>query len=263
MGQAKMPEVVNGYTWELYDLENDFSENNNLAAANPAKLKELQEMFLVEAAKYNVFPLDNSILERLNSPRPSTTAGRDLFTYAGPIAGIPLSDAPSVLTRSFTITADVVVPNGGGDGVLATAGGRFGGWGLYVLKGKPIFTYNLVMLQHFRWAGANTLTPGKHTISFAFKYDGPGFGKGGSGVLTVDGKAVATRSIPGTIPFLMPIDETFDVGSDLRTSVNDADYASPFPFTGKINKLTVHLDPMQLAAGDEQQKKEHLASVGD
>ena len=263
MGQAKMPEVVNGYTWELYNLENDFSENNNLAASNPAKLKELQELFLVEAAKYNVFPLDNAILERILSARPSATAGRDLFTYSGPIAGIPLSDAPSVLTRSFTITADVVVPKGGGDGVLVTAGGRFGGWGLYVLKGKPVFTYNLVMLQHFRWEGSKALAPGKHTITFAFAYKGPGFGKGGDGVLSVDGAQVATLSIPGTIPFLMPIDETFDVGSDLRTSVNDADYASPFPFTGQISKVTVHLDPVQLAAGEEQRKKDHLASVGD
>jgi len=263
MGQAKMPEVVNGYTWELYHLDEDYSENNNVAAANPAKLKELQEMFMVEAAKYNVFPLDNSILERVVAPRPSATAGRTTFTYTGALAGIPLSDAPSVLTRSFTITADVVVPKDGGNGMVVTAGGRFGGWGFYILKGKPVFTYDLADLQRFRWAGTKALTPGKHTLVFDFAYKGPGFGKGGDGVLSVDGTKVSTLSIPATIPFLMAIDETFDVGSDLRTGVNDADYSVPFTFNGTINTVTVKLGEPQITAAQAQQQKSHLASVGD
>jgi len=263
MGQAKMPEVVNGYPWELYHIDDDYSENNNVAAANPAKLKELQEMFMVEAAKYNVFPLDNQILERILSPRPSATAGRTTFTYNGALAGIPLSDAPSVLTRSFTITAEVTVPKDGGNGMVVTAGGRFGGWGFYVLKGKPVFTYDLADLERFRWAGTKALTPGKHTLVFEFSYKGPGFGKGGDGVLSVDGTKVSTLSIPNTIPFLMAIDETFDIGSDLRTGVNDTDYSSPFPFTGTIGTVTVKLGEPQLTAAQVQQQKSHLASVGD
>jgi arylsulfatase len=263
MGQAKMPEVVNGYPWELYHIDVDYSENDNVAAANPDKLRELQEMFMVEAAKYNVFPLDNSILERIVSPRPSATAGRTTFAYNGALAGIPLSDAPSVLTRSFTITAEVTVPKDGGNGMVVTAGGRFGGWGFYVLKGKPVFTYDLADLERFRWAGTKALTPGKHTLVFDFTYKGPGFGKGGDGVLSVDGTKVSTLSIPHTIPFLMAIDETFDIGSDLRTGVNDTDYAVPFTFTGTIGTVTVKLGEPQLTAAQVQQQKSHLASVGD
>jgi arylsulfatase len=263
MGQAKMPEVVNGYPWELYHVAEDFSENNNVAAANPAKLKELQEMFLVEASKYNVFPLDNQILERILSPRPSATAGRSEFTYTGALAGIPLSDAPSVLTRSFTITADVVVPKDGGNGMVVTAGGRFGGWGFYVLQGKPVFTYNLADLKRFRWAGVKALAPGKHTLKFDFTYHGPGFGKGGDGVLSVDGASVSTLAIPATIPFVMALDETFDVGSDLRTGVNDKDYAAPFTFTGTISTVTVKLGEPQVSTAEMQQRESHLRSAGD
>ncbi len=263
MGAAKMPEVVNGYRWELYNIDQDFSQNNNLAAQYPDRLREMQEMFLVEAAKYQVFPLDNSILERIVTPRPSYTAGRSEFTYSGSMPGIPLSDAPSVLTRSFTITAEIVVPKGGGSGVLATAGGRFGGWGLFLLKGKPVFTYNFVDLERTRWTGTAALAPGKHTIVFDFAYKGPGFGKGGDGVLTVDGKTVATGSLAHTIPFLMPIDETFDVGSDERTSVDDQSYAVPFAFNGTISKLTVKLGPPQLAAGGQAQQEAVMRSAGD
>ena len=137
--------------------------------------------------------------------------------------------------------------------MLATLGGRFGGYGLYLLKGKPVFTYNLVDLERFRWEGPEALAAGKHTIVFDFKYDGPGFGKGGSGVLSIDGKEAATKTIPHTIPFLMSIDETFDVGIDTRTPVDDNDYQVPFAFTGTINKLTINLKPAPMSA--EQQKE--------
>ena len=165
----------------------------------------------------------------LLAPRPSATAGRTVFTYSGENAGIPVGNAPSILDRSYTITAEVDVPQGGGEGMIATLGGRFGGYGLYLLKGKPVFVYNLLDLERFRWEGGvgerdwlgSALTPGKHTIVFDFKYDGPGLGKGGTGVLKVDGKEVARQTIPHTIPFLMSIDETFDVGVDTRTPVDD------------------------------------------
>jgi arylsulfatase len=264
MGTAKLPEdVVNGYQWELYNLTEDYSQANDLAAKMPDKLRALQEAFLVEATRYNVFPLDNSILPRLIAARPSATAGRTVFTYAGEIGGLPPSDAPSILNRSYTITAEVEIPQDGAEGMLVTNGGRFGGFGFYLLQGKPVFLYNLVDLERFRWAGTEALTPGKHTISFDFTYDGPGFGKGGTGILSVDGKPLANTKIAHTIPFLMTIDETFDVGVDLRTPVDDGDYKVPFPFTGTLSKLTVKLGPEQLMADGRAAMRNALARAHD
>ena len=247
MGQGPLPEVVNGYKWELYNLEEDYSQAHDLAASNPDKLRELQEMFLVEAAKYDVFPLDNSILARILAPRPSGTAGRDEFTYTGEIYGIPTSDAPSILNRDYTITAEIDVPSADADGMIVTMGGRFGGYGLYLLKGKPVFAYNLAMLAHFRWEGADALTPGKHTVVFEYKVAEAGFGKGGTGILTVDGTEVAKQDIPHSVPVIMPWDETFDVGIDTRTPVS-TDYELPFRFPGTIEKVTFKLEPVQLTA---------------
>jgi arylsulfatase len=242
MGQAAMPEVVNGYKWELYNLTKDFSQANDLAATNPDKLQQMQELFLLEAAKYNVFPLDNSILERLLTPRPSATAGRKEFTYSGVISGLPGSNAPNIVNKSYTITAEIEVPANGGDGMLVTTGGKFAGYGLYLLNGKPVFLYNFMDMERFRWEAPDALAPGKHTIVFDFTSDGPGMAKGGSGILKVDGNEVASQKIPHTVPALMPWDETFDVGLDTRTGVEDKDYQVPFAFTGTIDKLSVQLN---------------------
>jgi arylsulfatase A-like enzyme len=190
LGLTKMPDVINGYKWELYNIAEDYSEYNDLAAKMPGKLREMQELFLVEASKYNVFPLDNSIAQRFVAPRPSATAGRNMFTYSGEMSGLPDSAAPDLLNRSYTITAEVEVPPGGGEGMIVTEGGRFGGYGLYLLKGKPVFLYNMLGLERFRWEGQQALSPGAHTIVFEFTYDGPGFAKGGSGVLKIDNKEV-------------------------------------------------------------------------
>jgi arylsulfatase A-like enzyme len=264
LGTVKLPDdVVNGYKWELYNIANDYSEDNDLAAKMPDKLRALQELFLVEAAKYQVFPLDNSVLPRLLAPRPSATEGRTEFTYSGEMPGLPPSDAPSILNKSFTITADVEIPAGGAEGMLVTEGGRFAGFGLYLLKGKPIFLYNLLDLERFRWEGKDALAPGKHTITFDFKYDGPGFGKGGKGVLTVDGQEAASKQITHTVPFIMAIDETFDVGMDTRTSVDDNDYQVPFRFTGKLSKLTFKLGAEQLTDEDRKIMNERLAHAHD
>jgi arylsulfatase len=263
MGTAKMPEVVNGYKWELYNIADDFSQNNDLAAKNPDKLRELQELFLVEGTKYQVFPLDNSILARIVTPRPSATAGRSVFTYTGQLSGLPSGSAPELIAKSFTITAEVEIPKGGGDGMLNTLGGRFGGYGLYVLKGKPVFTYNLLDVARFRWLGPTALSPGKHTIVFDFKYDGPGPGKGGSGSLSVDGKEVDKKTVPHTIPALMTIDETFDVGIDTRTGVDDKDYQPPFAFNGKIAKLTIKVGPSQFAEADRKATADAIARARD
>ena len=263
MGTAKMPDLMTGYKWELYNIADDYSENNDLAAQHPDKLKELQGLFMDEAGKYQVLPLDNSILERGLAPRPSAIAGRTEFTYDHEVSGLPVGNAPNILTKSFSITAAVEVPAGGGEGVLVTEGGRFGGYGLYLLKGKPVFTYNFLALERFRWEGAGALAAGKHTIVFDFKYDGPGLAKPGTGVLSVDGKEVAKKTIPHTIPALLTLDESFDVGVDSRTSVDDKDYQPPFRFTGKLDKLTIKLGPAQLADADRQKAAEMIATAHD
>ena len=170
-------------------------------------------------------------------------AGRDEFTYTKPFVGVPLGTAPSILNKSFSITADIEVPDDGGNGMLVTQGGRFGGWGFYLLNGKPIFTYDLLDLARPKVEGAAALTPGKHTVEFSFKFDGPGLGKGGTGTMTVDGTVVGSGTFPHTIPFALEASETFDVGSDTGTGVNDADYQTPFGFTGKLNSLTIKLEP--------------------
>jgi hypothetical protein len=136
--------------------------------------------------------------------------------------------------------------------MLVTLGGRFGGYGFYVLKGKPVFLYNLLDLARFRWEGPQVLAPGPHTLAFNFTYEGPGLGKGGTGVLTVDGQEVDKKAIPHTVPALFTLDETFDVGVDTRSSVDDNDYQVPFRFTGKLIKLTVNLGPAQMTEADHQ-----------
>jgi arylsulfatase A-like enzyme len=251
---AKMP-TPNDYKWELYNVAEDYSQANDLAAKMPDKLKELQTLFLQEAGKYQVLPLDNSSFARAVAPKPSATAGLTVFTYTGVNSGLPAGNTPSVLGRSYSITADVEVPEGSGDGVIVTEGGRFGGYGLYLLKGKPVFNYNFMALEHFRWQGEQALSAGKHTIGFDFTYDGPGVAKGGTGVLKVDGQVVATQKIPHTVAFLWPRDEGFDVGIDTRTPVDDKDYQVPFAFSGKIDKLTFNLGPSQLLAQDLEKAK--------
>jgi arylsulfatase A-like enzyme len=203
LATGKLPDI-DSYNWELYHVAEDYSEYSDLASKMPDKLKEMQAMFLTEAAKYQVLPLDNSVLTRAVTPRPSAVAGKTVFTYTGANAGIPIGNAPSILDRDYRITAEVTIPQGGAEGMIVTLGGRFGGYGLYLLKGKPVFDYNLLDLEQYRWEGGvgghdwlgEALKPGKHTIVFDFKYDGPGPGKGGTGVLTVDGKELARKTIP-------------------------------------------------------------------
>ena len=269
LGTGKLT-PLSDYKWELYNITEDFSQYNDLAAKMPDKLKEMQALFLTEAAKYNVFPLDNSGFVRLLTPRPSAVAGRTVFTYIAENAGIPVGNAPSILDRDYTIAAEVTIPKGGAQGMIVTMGGRFGGYALYLLKGKPVFVYNLLDLKRYRWEGGvgsrdwlgAALKSGKHTIVFDFKYDGPGPGKGGKGVLSVDGRELARQAIPHTIPLLMSIDETFDIGIDTRTPVDDS-YKVPFRFTGTINKLTFSLGPEQLTAEDQKAAAEALARARD
>jgi arylsulfatase len=255
------PDVINAYQWELYDVSRDWTQNHDLAASNPAKLKEMQDLFMLEAAKYQVFPMDDSLATRMVAARPSVTAGRNVFTYSGVLTGTPNGDAPMLLNSSYTIKAEVDVPEGGGDGMLVTQGGRFAGWGFYLLAGKPVYVWNLLDLERVRWAGKDALRPGKHTLEFDFTYDGmgmgtlafnstSGLGRGGTGVLKVDRKEVARQTMERSIPITLQWDENFDIGADTLTGVDDRDYQPPFAFNGTIDQLTITIDRPQLSPED-------------
>ena len=323
LGTGKLT-PLDEYKWELYNIADDYSENNDLATSNPAKLKELQDLFLAEAAKYQVFPLDNTGFVRLLTARPSAVAGKTVFTYTGQNPGIPIGNAPSILNKDYTITAEITVPEGGGEGMITTMGGRIGGYGLYLThsfnwwlksdlfkklgwgslilgllfllvgrpgrwrqrfgyaflliaalgllavfatdifgigRGRPVFVYNMLDLERTRWRSSSGLSAGKHTIVFDFKYDGPGPGKGGTGVLTVDGKEVDRKKIEHTIPLLMSLD-TLDIGTVTRTPV-DWTFESPFTFTGTIDNLTYNLGPSQLSAEDQRKVDDAIARANN
>ena len=247
------------FKWELYHIDEDFSQANDVAAQNPDKLKELQAVFDQEAKKYHVYPLDATFAERADvSIRPSLTRGRETFTYYPGAVRVPEGSAPDTKNKSFTITADVEIPNKGADGVLITQGGWFGGWGLLVMNGKPEFDYAFSNQKQYKYriASKEKLAAGKHTLKFDFKYDGGGYGKGGTGTLSVDGKQVAQGKIERTIPVRFSLDETMDVGKDTGTPVVE-DYANkmPFEFTGVLNKVVIELGKSGLTAGDEKAMK--------
>jgi len=269
MNTATPPDVITGYNWELYNVGEDPTESRDLAGKMPEKLKQMQEIFYAEAEKHDVLPLDNTTLSRWNSPKPNLTGDKTVFTYSGRPISIPNSGAPHILNRSYTITADVEIPKGGAEGMIVTDGGRFGGYGLFLSKGelgiragKPVFLYNLLDLKRTVWAGPE-LHAGKHTIVFDFKIDGPGLGKGGTGVLSVDGKEVDRKSMEHGTPITFPEDENFDIGQDTRTGVAMIEYRyeCPFKFTGKINKVTFELGPELLTEEDHKNLPEIAHAV--
>jgi arylsulfatase len=257
------PDPLNNQVLQLFNLHTDFSQTEDLAAKNPQKVKELKEMFIAEAKKYQVFPLDASVAARIIAPRPNITAGRTEFVYTRPMTGLPQGDSPLLLNTSYTITADLEVPQGGAEGMILTSGGRFAGYGFYLLKGKPVFLWNLLDLERLKWEGPEALPPGRHTVEFDFKYEGIGVGtleynnfsglaQPGTGTLKVDGQVVATKKMERTLPMILQWDESFDIGSDTLTGVNDEDYRPPFPLTAKLNKLTIKVDRPQLSPEDIQ-----------
>ena len=253
---APNPDVMNAFKWELYDIDKDWTQSENLAAKMPDKLRDMQQRFILEAQKYHVFPLDDSALPRFVSmAKPNYAGGRTEFTYSGELMNVPfpgMGGAPSVLNRAYTMTAEITVPQGGAEGMLVTNGGRFGGYGFYLLKGKPVFTWNLLQMARVKWQGQGALAPGKHTLEFAWKPEGPGFGRGGTGTLTVDGKVADSHTMPRTVPVRLPWDETFNVGIDTGTPVDDQDYQVPFRFTGKIDKLSIKLGPEELTPAERE-----------
>ena len=210
--------------WELYHVDEDFSSANDVASKNPEKLKELQELFLKEAVKYHVLPLDDRLLERMNAGlvgRPDLMAGRTSLTVYEGMIGMTENVFINIKNRSHSITADVEIPQGGANGVIISQAGRFGGWSLYLKDGKPMYAYNFLGLKATKVAGSEAIPAGKATIRFEFAYDGPGLGKGGTGTILVNGKKIAEGKIDRTQGGIFSADEGVDVGQDGETPVTN------------------------------------------
>lgn len=272
---AANPDPLNNQSFQLYHLDSNFNQTDDIAKANPAKVAEMRAKFMEEAKKFQVLPMDASVAGRIVAPRPNITAGRTQFVYTQPMIGLPQGDSPNILNSSYTFTADIEVPaSGSADGMIVTSGGRFGGYGFYIKDGKPVFLWNMVDLNRIKWAGTEALTPGRHVISFEFKYDGlgvgtlafnnmSGLGRPGTGVLKVDGKPVQTVTMPHTLPMILQWDESFDVGSDTLTGVNDADYMPPFKLASKLNSVTLDVNRPQLSPADIAKLKAGMAAASD
>ncbi len=230
--------------WELYHVDKDFSQANNVAATYPDKVKELDAMFWTEAEKYNVLPLDWRTIERLNSElqgRPSLAGKRKQYVYYPGQVGLPEGASPPVLNKSFSITAEIEIPENGADGMVITQGGLTGGYGLYLRDGKAHFVYNLLALQRFTTT-SDLLPKGKVSLVAEVAYDGkPGErGKGATVTLLANGQKVGTGTLPRTVPIQFSLSEGMDIGTDLGSAV-DFTYKQPFSFTGKIEKVTFDL----------------------
>lgn len=231
--------------WEIYDVRQDFSLSHDLSKENPKKLAEMQKLFMAEAVKYNVLPIDDRSLERLDpalAGRPDLMAGRTSLTLGEGMTGMAENVFLNVKNRSKTLTAELEIPEGGANGVILAQGGRFGGWSLYVKDNKPAYTYNFVGLQQFTVASPEALPAGKATVVFDFAYDGGGMGKGGNGTLSVNGRKVAEGRIDHTQAMIFSADETADVGVDEATPVVSGMGEGPETrFTGKVERVTVEV----------------------
>ena len=238
-------------TWELYNTQADFSLANDLAKQDPAKLKEMQELFLKEAEKYSVLPIDDRSLERFNAAlvgRPDLMAGRASLTVYDGMRGMSENVFINTKNRSHTVTAEVNIPKGGANGVLLAQAGRFGGWSLYLKNGRPHYTYNFLGIQRFTISSKQAAPAGKAAIRYEFAYDGGGLAKGGTGTIFVNDKKVAEGRIERTQPMIFSGDEGADVGEDGETPVvEDYDTPAPHRFTGKILKVVIEVKPMGAA----------------
>jgi arylsulfatase len=252
--------------WELYDTRKDFSLVNDLAATDPGKLKQLQGVFLQEAIKYHVLPIDDRTVERVNAAiagRPDLMGGRTSLTLSAGMNSMSENVFINVKNRSLSITADVEIPQGGANGVILAQGGRFGGWSLYLKDGKPSYAYNFIGLQEYKVAAAKPVTPGKATIRMNFDYDGGGLGKGGTATLLVNGQKVASGRIDRTQPMIFSADETAGVGEDDATPVTMEYKERDNAFTGRILKVVVDVKPIGLSAKDKEQLEKEAAQAAE
>ncbi len=227
--------------WKLYSSNEDFNLSTDVASQNPEKLKEMHALFMTEAEKYHVLPIDDRLLERTDAKsvgRPTVMDDRKSVTLSEGMKGMGVDIFISTRNTSYSITADVDV-SANGNGVIVCQGGRFGGFSFYVKGGKPAFTYNFLGLEQFTVASAQALKPGKHTIVYDFRYDGGGLGKGGIGTITVDGNISAEARIEKTQPGVFSVGDLADVGTDDRTWV--ANYGASAKFNGKLDKVTIAL----------------------
>ena len=250
--------------WELYDTRQDFSLANDLAAVNPAKLKELQGLFLKEAIKYRVLPIDDRSIERMNpavAGRPDLMGDRTSLTLAAGMLGMSENVFINIKNRSHSITADVVIPEGGANGVILAQAGRFGGWSLYLKDGKPTYCYNFVGLQEYKVSAPQALAAGKATIRMNFDYDGGGIGKGGTATVMVNGEKVASGRIEHTQAMAFSGDETAGVGVDDATPVTTDYKERDNAFTGKILKVTVDVKPVGAAVKAEADSGQRTAAL--
>ena len=234
-------------TWELYKIEEDFSQAHDLAQKHPEKLRQMQDMWWVEAAKYNVLPLDWRAVIRMNAEamgRPSLIGHRTSMTYYPGTIGLPDAASPPMCNKSWTITADVEIPDGNANGMIVTHGGLEGGYGLYLRDSKPTFVYNFLSVQRTTFAAKDALPKGKATIVVDFKYDGGGMGKGGKVTLSANGKTLAEGRLERTIPIQFSLGEGVDIGMDVGSPI-DFTYQLPFAFTGKIEKVNIKLGPVE------------------
>jgi arylsulfatase len=229
--------------WELYDGNSDFSQARNLAAEQPEMLARLQRLWLIEATKYNVLPMDDRTGERLNpdlAGRPTLIRGDSQLFFPG-MGRLSENSVISIKNKSFSVTAEVVVPEGGVEGVIIAQGGRFGGWAVYTKNGKAKFVYNVLGIQEFTTESDAAISAGTHQVRMEFAYDGGGLAKGGNVTLYYDGTDVGTGRVGATQPMIFSADETTDIGYESGTTVT-SDYSTrESRFTGKINWVQLDL----------------------
>ncbi len=231
-------------TWELYDTNTDWSQARDLAAEMPEKLEELKALFIEEAKKYNVLPLDDRRFERFNSDlagRPTLITGNSQVLFAG-MGRLSENSVVNIKNKSHSVTAELTVPDGGAEGVIVAQGGEFAGWSLYVKDGKPKYCYNLFGLQRFYAEGDSEIPPGRHQVRMEFAYDGGGLAKGGTVSLYVDGEKAGEGRVEGTVPMAFSADETCDVGSDTASPVSDDYTPESSHFSGTIDWVQIDLD---------------------
>jgi arylsulfatase len=229
--------------WELYGPD-DWTQSNDLAAEQPERLHELQRLFLIEAVRYGALPLDDRRVERFEphlAGRPMLVEGNTQILYGGMKR---ISENSMIVTknRSHAVTAELVVPDGGAEGVVIAQGGLFGGWSLYLHEGRPTYCYNLLGVRRFKVVGDEPLPAGEHQLRVEFDYDGGGLGKGGDASLYLDGEEIARGRVEATMPLIFSGDETTDLGDDTATPVSD-DYATADRrFTGKVEWVQVDVE---------------------